>query len=86
MVCSELILHVRIQYLVFVSLLLKNNTNLNMQQLVDITVIDYPDRLQRFEVVYNFLSIMNNSRIRVKVKTDYYSLLPSLTFIYNSCG
>ncbi len=38
--------------------------------LVDITAVDYPSRICRFEVVYNLLSISYNSRIKVKTCLD----------------
>ena len=36
--------------------------------LIDICGVDYPERLKRFEVVYNLLSLTHNQRIRVKLK------------------
>ena len=38
--------------------------------LIDICGVDYPERAERFDVVYNLLSLTHNQRIRVKVTTD----------------
>ncbi|MEJ2027474.1 MAG: NADH-quinone oxidoreductase subunit C, partial [Limibacillus sp.] len=46
---------------------LRDDQNLKFQQLLDITAVDYPSREERFEVVYNLLSLIHNQRIRVKV-------------------
>src|SRR5581483_2173407 len=38
--------------------------------------VDYTDRPERFEVVYNLLSIALNQRIRIKVATDENAPVP----------
>jgi NADH/F420H2 dehydrogenase subunit C len=52
----------------------------------DITAVDYPTRDQRFEVVYNLLSIRHNSRIRVKTYADEAQPVPSLTGLYDGAN
>jgi NADH-quinone oxidoreductase subunit C len=54
--------------------------------LVDICGVDYPERAERFEVVYNLLSLKHNRRIRVKVTTDEESLVPSVTGVFSAAG
>ena len=49
---------------------------------VDIAGADYPDRDERFEVVYHLLSPNRNLRIRVKVRTDEDSTVPSVTPLF----
>lgn len=49
---------------------LKNHTNARFRILVDICGVDYPSRKQRFEVVYNLLSVQFNLRIRVVTNVD----------------
>lgn len=61
---------------------LKNHTAAEFTQLSDITAVDYPTKDQRFEVVYNLLSIRHNSRIRVKTYADEATPVPSLTGLY----
>ena len=64
--------------------LLKNTETLNFCQLTDLTAVDYPDRLQRFELVYQLLSIENNERVRIICSIDDGQIVPSVTSIYKS--
>ena len=57
--------------------LLKNTETLNFSQLTDLTAVDYPDRLKRFELVYQLLSIENNKRVRVICSIDDGQIVPS---------
>jgi len=50
--------------------------------IVDIAGVDYPERDERFEVVYHLLSPRQNLRIRVKVSTDEDRPIPSVTGIF----
>ncbi len=50
--------------------------------LIDITAVDYPDRDRRFEVVYHFLSMTQNQRIRVKVAVREDEIVPSISHIF----
>ncbi|SEW10344.1 NADH dehydrogenase subunit C [Aliiroseovarius sediminilitoris] len=54
--------------------------------LVDITAVDYPSREQRFDVVYHFLSMYTNQRIRVKVAIREDDMVPSITEVHASAG
>ena len=49
--------------LIDVVLFLKTNNDTKFRQLIDITVTDYPEKNQRFEVVYLFLSHEFNQRL-----------------------
>ena len=49
-------------------------------------VADYPNREERFDVVYNLLSISHNLRIRVKVHTDEDTPVPSVTGVFSSAS
>jgi len=44
--------------------------------------VDYPERPQRFEVVYNLLSLTHNLRLRLKLRTDGETPVPSVTGIW----
>jgi NADH-quinone oxidoreductase subunit C len=48
--------------------LLRDDSNLKFTILIDLTAVDYPSNIKRFEVVYNLLSIKFNQRLIVKVK------------------
>ena len=56
------------------------------QQLMEIAGVDYPDRAERFEVVYMLLSVTRNSRILVKVSTDEATPVPSVTGLWPVAG
>jgi NADH-quinone oxidoreductase subunit C len=65
---------------------LRDDPAIAMTQLMDICGADYPERPERFEVIYNLLSLKYNWRIRVKVETDETSPVPSVTSIYSAAG
>ncbi|KAJ4409198.1 putative NADH-ubiquinone oxidoreductase 30.4 kDa subunit, mitochondrial [Gnomoniopsis sp. IMI 355080] len=65
---------------------LKYNTAAEFTQVSDITACDFPTRDQRFEVVYNLLSVRHNSRIRVKTYADEASPVPSITSLYEGAN
>ncbi|KAK7705825.1 putative NADH-ubiquinone oxidoreductase 30.4 kDa subunit, mitochondrial [Diaporthe eres] len=65
---------------------LKYNTAAEFTQVSDITAVDFPTRDQRFEVVYNMLSVRHNSRIRVKTYADEASPVPSITSLYEGAN
>jgi NADH-quinone oxidoreductase subunit C len=50
--------------------------------IVDICGVDYPERAERFEVVYHLLNPRKNLRIRVKLSTDDTEPVPSITTIF----
>lgn len=56
------------------------------QQLMEIAGVDYPDRAERFEVVYHLLSVTRNHRIRLKVTTDEDTPVPTVTHIWPVAG
>ena len=70
--------------LVDVCLFLKTNNDTKFRQLIDITVVDYPDRSQRFELVYLLLSHEFNQRIVLKYSISDNEVIPSLTSIFPS--
>ncbi|WP_022728988.1 NADH-quinone oxidoreductase subunit C [Fodinicurvata sediminis] len=63
---------------------LRDDPNAQFKQLVDVTAVDYPDRPERFEVVYNLLSLKHNLRIRVKVPAAEDTPVPSVVEIFSS--
>jgi NADH-quinone oxidoreductase subunit C len=56
------------------------------QQLMEIAGVDYPDRPERFEVVYCLLSLTRNHRVRVHVTTDEATPVPSVTGLWPVAG
>lgn len=65
---------------------MKDNTAAEFTQVSDITAVDFPTRDQRFEVVYNLLSVRHNSRIRVKTYADEAAPVPSITSLYDGAN
>lgn len=83
---DELIVTVRREAIVKALTFLRDDTNCRFKLLVDICGVDYPERDERFEVVYNLLSLTHNQRIRVKVTTDETTPVPSVTGVFSSAG
>jgi NADH-quinone oxidoreductase subunit C len=65
---------------------LRDQPNCQFKMLVDLCGVDYPEREQRFEVVYHLLSLKHNQRIRVKVATDEATPVPSVTGVFGSAS
>jgi NADH-quinone oxidoreductase subunit C len=61
---------------------LRDDPKCQFRQLIDICGADYPERPQRFEVVYHLLSHRLNQRVRVKVCTDEDTPVPSAASIH----
>jgi len=61
---------------------LKDNDICQFRQLTDIAGVDFPERLNRFDIVYHFLSFKNNVRIRVKTEISENSAIQSITQIF----
>ena len=56
------------------------------QQLMEIAGVDFPQRAERFEVVYMLLSLTRNHRILVKVRTDEAHPVPTVTTLWPNAG
>ncbi|MBF0246854.1 MAG: NADH-quinone oxidoreductase subunit C [Alphaproteobacteria bacterium] len=82
---GELALVVHRDKLVRALTYLRDNVHCQFKQLVDICGVDYPGRVERFEVVYNLLSLTHNTRIRVKVRTAGEAV-PSVVGVFSTAG
>jgi NADH-quinone oxidoreductase subunit C len=65
---------------------LRDDPSCLFKMLIDICGVDHPERPRRFDVVYNLLSLKHNRRIRLKVRTDEMTPVPSITSVYSSAG
>jgi len=83
---GEVALHVRREDLYDAMIALRDTPGLAYQQLMEIAGVDYPDRAERFEVVYCMLSLTRNHRLRVHVATDEEKPVPSVTDIWPVAG
>ncbi len=83
---DELVLKAKRDEIVNVLTHLRDDGACRFTQLVDVTAADYPSRPERFEVVYNMLSICNNTRVRVKLSASEETLVPSATAVFRSAN
>ena len=65
---------------------LRDEPSALFQELVDLCGVDYPDRPERFDVVYHLLSIKHNQRVRVRLATDEDTPVPSVTGVFPAAG
>jgi len=65
---------------------LKEDRNLQYNQLIDLTAIDYPSRKNRFEVVYIFLSMTQNKRVIIKTSLKEDENIESITSIHKAAN
>ena len=61
---------------------LRSDSSCRFSTLIDITAVDHPARPQRFDVVWHFLSMYQNQRVRVKAAIREDEVVPSLTGIF----
>jgi len=83
---DELMVRVQRNAIVRMLSFLRDDSNCHFKCLMDVCGVDYPGRGERFEVVYNLLSLRHNQRIRIKLATDEESPVPSVTGVFNSAG
>jgi NADH-quinone oxidoreductase subunit C len=79
---AELTVAVRREEIVSVVQFLHDDPRCRFIAVVDVCGADYPERDQRFDVVYHLLSPVQNLRIRLKVATDETTPVPSITGIF----
>ncbi|MBB4265020.1 NADH-quinone oxidoreductase subunit C [Roseospira visakhapatnamensis] len=79
---DELVVRVNRHDIVRVLIFLRDDPNCMFRQLVDVCGVDYPDRDERFEVVYNLLSLKHNQRVRVKLSASEATPVPSVVEVF----
>ena len=83
---EELTVEIDVNDLVEVVQFLKSNDKCKFRQLIDIAGVDYPEKDERFQLVYLFLSHENNIRIKVIIKFQSTHSINSLTKIFPSAN
>lgn len=83
---GELILCVKREAIVDVMQFLRDDRECDFKVLIDVCGVDYPARAERFDVVYQLLSLTQNNRIRVKVSTDEDTPVPSIVSVFSSAN
>ena len=79
---NQIYLEIEKEHIIDVTLFIKNNKDTKFRQLIDITVVDYPEQSKRFKVVYLFLSHEFNQRIILSYAIAENEVIPSLTTIF----
>lgn len=83
---GEITLYVARDAILDVLTKLRDDSELEFHQLVELAGVDYPERAERFEVAYHLLSMTKNRRIRVTVSTDEKQPVPSVVSLYPVAG
>ena len=83
---NQLYVEIDKEDLIDVTLFIKTNKNTKFRQLIDITVVDYPEKTQRFKIVYLFLSHEFNQRIVLSYEINENEVISSLTSIFPSAN
>ena len=83
---GELRLRCDVSDLLYVLKTLRDDPVLQFKQLSDLTAVDYPERAQRFDVVYQMLSLALNARIRVLTSVEDGDIVPSAIDLFASAN
>jgi NADH-quinone oxidoreductase subunit C len=83
---NQLYIEIDKEDLIDVALFIKTNRDIKQRQLIDITVVDYPEENKRFEMIYLFLSHEFNQRLIIKYSIGENEIISSLTSIFPSAN
>ena len=83
---DQLFIDIEAENLINVTLFLKNNEKTKLKQLIDITVVDYPEKIKRFKMVYLLLSHELNQRVVLTYSINENELIQSLISIFPSAN
>ena len=83
---DELIVVVRHDAIVKVLKFLRDDANCQFKLLMDVCGVDWLGRERRFDVVYNLLSLVHNTRVRIMLETDGTVPIPSAVNVFSSAG
>ena len=83
---NQIFLEIDKENLIDVTQFIKTNKDMRFRQLIDITVVDYPEQAQRFKIVYLFLSHEFNQRIILSYLINDKEVISSLTSIFPSAN
>ena len=83
---GQLYLDIDVKDIISTILFLKTNDKCRFKQLIDITAADFPNRENRFKIVYLLLSHENNLRVIINTNIEDKKIIPSLTKIFPSAN
>ncbi len=86
LVDGELSVNAQSEKIVKVMTFLRDDINCQFKVLLDVCGVDYPDRDERFDIIYNLLSMTHNQRVRVKIRTDEKKPVPSVVSVFSSAN
>ena len=79
---DEVVIHAARESLLGLMATLRDDPRYACEQMMDLCGVDWPERAERFDVVYNLLSVSLNHRIRVIVTTDETAPVDSVCGIW----
>lgn len=83
---GELCLEIGRDYLHDFLIFLRDDSKCLFKQLADVCGVDYPERAERFDVVYHLLSLKHNHRVRVKITTNEDTPVRTVSDIYSAAN
>ena len=83
---GEIVVRICISDVIAVLSSLRDDRHAAFNQLSDLTAVDYPERPNRFEMVYQLLSMRNNMRLRILVAVGEGQAVPSATTVYSAAN
>ena len=83
---GELTVTVEKEIILKVLTYLRDEPSLAFRQLVDLCGVDYPEREERFDVVYHLLSHQHNNRIRLKISLSAHATVETCSYIFNAAN
>lgn len=83
---GQIVLRTDITSIVATLTALRDDQHAAFNQMIDLTAVDYPERPDRFEMVYVLLSMRNNMRMRILVSVGEGQAVPSITHVYASAN
>ena len=79
---DQLTVNINVSSLEEITSFLKLNSVCQFRTLIDITAIDYPEEEYRFQLIYHYLSMHQNFRIRIKILVKDEDIVPSITSVF----
>lgn len=83
---NELCINIPLNRIIPILFFLKNHTNSQFKILSDIVVVDYINKKERFEIIYNLLSIRFNNRLKIKININELQQIDSIVGIFKTAG
>ena len=79
---DQLTVNINVSSLEEITSFLKLNSVCQFRTLIDITAVDYPEEEYRFQLIYHYLSMHQNIRIRIKIPVKEEEIVPSITNVF----